>query len=67
MHPKSEKYQLFETVLKWADDVRHLGVGNADVPDQARIARGFGAEGIGLCRTRRPLFFAEDRHRSCRR
>jgi pyruvate,orthophosphate dikinase len=33
---------------------------NADVPDQAKIARGFGAEGIGLCRTEH-MFFAEDR------
>src|SRR5574338_775164 len=58
---KSEKYQLFETVLKWADGVRRLKVrANADVPDQARIARGFGAEGIGLCRTEH-MFFAEDR------
>jgi pyruvate,orthophosphate dikinase len=57
----SEKYQLFDQVLKWADDVRRLKVrANADVPDQARIARGFGAEGIGLCRTEH-MFFAEDR------
>ena len=57
----SEKYQLFESVLKWADGVRRLKVrSNADVPDQARIARSFGAEGIGLCRTEH-MFFAEDR------
>ena len=57
----SEKYQLFESVLKWADGVRRLKVrANADVPEQARIARGFGAEGIGLCRTEH-MFFAEDR------
>ena len=57
----SEKYQLFESVLKWADGVRRLKVrANADVPDQARIARSFGAEGIGLCRTEH-MFFAEDR------
>ena len=57
----SEKYQLFESVLKWADGVRRLKVrANADVPDQARVARGFGAEGIGLCRTEH-MFFAEDR------
>ncbi len=57
----SEKYQLFESVLKWADGVRKLKVrANADVPDQARIARSFGAEGIGLCRTEH-MFFAEDR------
>ncbi|MCS6316412.1 MAG: pyruvate, phosphate dikinase, partial [Nitrospira sp.] len=57
----SEKYQMFESVLKWADGVRKLKVrANADVPDQARIARSFGAEGIGLCRTEH-MFFAEDR------
>ncbi len=57
----SEKYQRFATVLKWADEIRTLRVrANADVPDQAQIARGFGAEGIGLCRTEH-MFFAEDR------
>ncbi len=58
---KSDKYQRFSTILFWADDVRKLRVrANADVPDQARIAKGFGAEGIGLCRTEH-MFFAEDR------
>jgi pyruvate,orthophosphate dikinase len=58
---KSEKYQLFATILSWADSMRTLRVrSNADVPDQAKIARGFGAEGIGLCRTEH-MFFAEDR------
>jgi pyruvate,orthophosphate dikinase len=58
---KSDKYQRFATILSWADDVRTLRVrANADVPDQARIAKGFGAEGIGLCRTEH-MFFAEDR------
>jgi pyruvate,orthophosphate dikinase len=58
---QSDKYQRFAMVLSWADKVRRLRVrANADVPDQARIARGFGAEGIGLCRTEH-MFFAEDR------
>jgi pyruvate,orthophosphate dikinase len=58
---KSEKYQRFATILSWADSVRKLRVrANADVPEQAKIARGFGAEGIGLCRTEH-MFFAEDR------
>ncbi|MEE8240041.1 MAG: pyruvate, phosphate dikinase, partial [Nitrospirales bacterium] len=58
---KSDKYQSFSTVLAWADEVRRLRVrSNADVPDQAKIARGLGAEGIGLCRTEH-MFFAEDR------
>ena len=58
---KSDKYQRFALILSWADRVRKLRVrANADVPDQAKIARGFGAEGIGLCRTEH-MFFAEDR------
>ena len=40
----------FETVLRWSDELRTLGVrANADVPADARRARAFGAEGIGLC------------------
>ncbi|WP_447965004.1 pyruvate, phosphate dikinase [Nitrospira sp. Ecomares 2.1] len=62
MDPKdSEKYQYFSTILKWADAFRVLKIrSNADIPEQAHIARGFGAEGIGLCRTEH-MFFAEDR------
>ena len=57
----SEKYQYFSTILKWADAFRSLKIrSNADIPEQAHIARGFGAEGIGLCRTEH-MFFAEDR------
>ncbi|MBI2889659.1 MAG: pyruvate, phosphate dikinase [Nitrospirae bacterium] len=57
----SDKYRYFSTLLKWADEVRQLRIrANADIPDQACIARGFGAEGIGLCRTEH-MFFAEDR------
>ena len=48
-------------VLEWADRVRVLRVRtNADTPDDARRARAFGAEGIGLCRTEH-MFFSEDR------
>ncbi len=51
----------FETVLTWADELRTLGVrANADVPEDARRARAFGAEGIGLCRTEH-MFMAADR------
>ena len=58
---RSDKIRYFFTILKWADEVRRLNVrANADDPDQARIARGFGAEGIGLCRTEH-MFFSEDR------
>src|ERR671931_635935 len=40
----------FRTVLKWADELRTLRVRtNADTPEDARRAREFGAEGIGLC------------------
>ncbi len=42
----------FQTVLAWCDEVRRLGVrANADTPEDARRAREFGAQGIGLCRT----------------
>ena len=58
---RSEKYRIFATFLDWADEFRTLHVrANADIPDQAKIARGFGAEGVGLCRTEH-MFFAEDR------
>jgi pyruvate, orthophosphate dikinase len=51
----------FQTVLRWADDVRRLGVrANADAPADARKARELGAEGIGLCRTEH-MFMAADR------
>ena len=51
----------FETVLAWADEIRTLGVRtNADTPEDARRAREFGAEGIGLCRTEH-MFMAADR------
>ena len=51
----------FERLLKWADEVRSLGVrANADTPEAAAKARMFGAEGIGLCRTER-MFNAPDR------
>ncbi len=40
------------TLLAWADEVRRLGVwANADEPEEAALARRYGAEGIGLCRT----------------
>jgi len=51
----------FRAFMEWADARRHLGVRtNADTPDQAEMARRFGAEGIGLCRTEH-MFFAEER------
>src|SRR5688572_30953434 len=54
-------YQAFARMLGWADEARRLKVrANADTPHDARIARGFGAEGIGLCRTEH-MFFEGDR------
>ena len=48
-------------LLSWADDYRRLGVWtNADYPDDARRAREYGAQGIGLCRTEH-MFFETDR------
>jgi pyruvate,orthophosphate dikinase len=51
----------FATLMEWADEVRSMGVrANADTPLDARTARRFGAEGIGLCRTEH-MFFDADR------
>ena len=54
-------YKAFSRLLGWADETRRLKVrANADTPADARTARGFGAEGIGLCRTEH-MFFEGDR------
>lgn len=51
----------FHELMKWADKFRTLGVrANADTPLDAKTARGFGAEGIGLCRTEH-MFFGDQR------
>ena len=51
----------FGKIMAWADKYRALKVRtNADTPHDAEVAVGFGAEGIGLCRTEH-MFFAEDR------
>ena len=51
----------FETFMNWVNEFKKIGVrANADIPRDARMARKFGAEGIGLCRTEH-MFFAEDR------
>ncbi len=48
-------------LLDWADEARRMRVrANADTPEDARVARALGAEGIGLCRTEH-MFFEEDR------
>jgi pyruvate, orthophosphate dikinase len=54
--------KAFNTLMDWADDTRLLGVRtNADTPQDARKAREFGAEGIGLCRTEH-MFFTDFEH-----
>ena len=51
----------FDELMRWADEFRVLRVrANADTPHDAGVARGFGAEGIGLCRTEH-MFFGEGR------
>jgi len=51
----------FSTFMSWADEVKRLKIRtNADTPKDAKTARKFGAEGIGLCRTEH-MFFEEKR------
>lgn len=57
---KSYTYELFQTVMNWADKHRTLNVRtNADTPAMAKQAVAFGAEGIGLCRTEHMFFDGE--------
>jgi pyruvate, orthophosphate dikinase len=59
---RPEPPKAYETLMKWADKVRTLGVRtNADTPKDARAARAMGAEGIGLCRTEH-MFFKDFEH-----
>jgi pyruvate,orthophosphate dikinase len=59
--PKFEEQTDLITLLSWADEYRRLQVwANADYPDDARRARTFGAQGIGLTRTEH-MFFEEER------
>ena len=58
---KPEVTGEFGTLMGWADEVRRMKVrANAETPTDARTARSFGAEGIGLCRTEH-MFFEGDR------
>jgi pyruvate,orthophosphate dikinase len=51
----------FNTLMRWADKFRTMRVrANSDTPEDSEVARGFGAEGIGLCRTEH-MFFEGDR------
>jgi pyruvate,orthophosphate dikinase len=57
----------YDRLMGWADGARSLGVrANADTPEDAALARSFGAEGIGLCRTEH-MFFGDDRILAMRR
>jgi pyruvate,orthophosphate dikinase len=54
---KSATYQRYAKLMKWADEVRTLGIRtNADTPEQVANAIAFGAQGIGLCRTEHMFF-----------
>jgi pyruvate,orthophosphate dikinase len=54
---RPEPPKAYETLMKWADDVRRLRVRtNADTPQDSRAARAMGAQGIGLCRTEHMFF-----------
>ncbi len=56
----------FGTIMEWADEVRRLLIRtNADSPHDAEVARNFGAQGIGLCRTEH-MFFEGDRIKAVR-
>ncbi|MDX2183820.1 MAG: pyruvate, phosphate dikinase [Gemmatimonadaceae bacterium] len=56
-------HRAFSQLLGWADERRRLRVrANADTPKDARVARAFGAEGIGLCRTEHMFFEGERIH-----
>ena len=63
---KPEVSGHFKTLMEWVNEFRKLGVrANADTPHDSSVARGFGAEGIGLCRTEH-MFFEGDRIDSVR-
>ncbi|AZU37741.1 pyruvate, phosphate dikinase [Wolbachia endosymbiont of Bemisia tabaci] len=56
-----ELSQEFKTIINWVDKIKTVKVrANADTPKDAKIAKEFGSEGIGLCRTEH-MFFASDR------
>lgn len=58
---KAPLFHYYERLMSWADDIRRLGIRtNSDTPHDSWVARKFGAEGIGLCRTEH-MFFVGDR------
>src|SRR3990167_7830415 len=63
---KPRMSESFATMMKWVDKIRKLKVrANADTPLDAQVARDFGAEGIGLCRTEH-MFFEPNRIKAVR-
>ncbi|MBI1278451.1 MAG: pyruvate, phosphate dikinase [Anaerolineaceae bacterium] len=61
VEPDFARETYLRKLLGWADDFRRLGVyANADYPNDARRAREYGAEGVGLCRTEH-MFFQQER------
>ncbi|MCS6835210.1 MAG: pyruvate, phosphate dikinase [Anaerolineae bacterium] len=59
--PDFNRELYLQKLLRWADEARRLGIyANADYPNDARRARDYGAQGIGLCRTEH-MFFQEER------
>jgi pyruvate,orthophosphate dikinase len=61
VEPDFARETYLRKLLSWADDFRRLGIyANADYPNDARRAREYGAEGVGLCRTEH-MFFQEER------
>jgi pyruvate, orthophosphate dikinase len=61
VEPDFARETYLQTLLAWADEFRKLGVyANADYPADARRARDYGAQGVGLCRTEH-MFFQEER------
>jgi pyruvate,orthophosphate dikinase len=63
---KASRSKEFDKLLSYADEIRRLKVfANADTPESARLAREFGAQGIGLCRTEH-MFFEETRIQAMR-
>jgi pyruvate,orthophosphate dikinase len=61
VEPDFNRETHLRKLLAWADEFRRLGIyANADYPADARRARDYGAQGVGLCRTEH-MFFAEER------
>ncbi len=62
-----ELNENFETFMSWVNEFKKLGIRtNADTPKDSEVALGFGAEGIGLCRTEH-MFFEGERIKSVRK